>query len=141
MKPFEYFIGSGEVRSKEPNLPLAKSLVLDMQQRIKDALQLDAGRFPKMVFESFYDALRDFCDAILAIDGYKSYSHEASISYLSKEGFDIVFISELDKFRYKRNGSKYYGVKIDIEDAKAIINLYERNKAKIYKVMKDKGLI
>ena len=35
--------------------------------------------------------------------------------------FDIVFISELDQFRYKRNGSKYYGVKINAEDAKAIM--------------------
>lgn len=141
MKPFEYFIETGEVRKKEPNTPLARSLVLDMQERIKDALELDAGKFPKMVFESFYDALRDFCDVILAMEGYKSYSHEASIAYLSKKGFDIVFISELDQFRYKRNGSKYYGVKVSVEDAKAIINLYERNKAKIYNVMKDKGLV
>lgn len=140
MREFEYFIKIEEVRKKQPNLPLARSLVLDMQQRIKDASALDMDRFPKIIFESIYDALRDFCDALLSLEGYKSYSHEASIAYLSKKGFDIVFISELDNYRYKRNGSKYYGTKISTEDAKAISGFYERNKAKLYKILKEKGL-
>jgi len=140
MKEFEYFIGTKEVKKTTPNPFLAKSLVLDMQQRIKDASVLNMNAFPKIVFETVYDALRDFCDALLALDGYKSYSHEASIAYLRKEGFDIAFISEFDAKRRKRNDSKYEGVKIDIEDVAAIKEFYERNKAKINKILQERNL-
>lgn len=141
MKDFEYFIQTKEVRKMSIDKALAKSLFIDMEERIKTSLMLDIKRFPKIIFENFYDALRDFCDVLLALEGYKSYSHEASIAYLLKEGFDIAFVSELDQFRYKRNGSKYYGIKISVEDAESIKEFYNKNKAKIYNILKEKGLV
>lgn len=140
MKDFEYYLNTKDAKRCSPDKQLAISLIKDMKERIEKALKLGINEFPKIIFESFYDALRDFCDALLALDGYKSYSHEASISYLSKKGFDTAFISELDNFRYKRNGSKYYGLKITHVDAKLIINFYDKNKAKISKILDEKGL-
>lgn len=141
MKEFEYFVKIGDVRKKEPNPALARALALDMQRRIRDASALDLERFPQIVFELVYDALRDFCDALLSLKGYKSYSHEASIAYLAKEGFDIVSVSELDGYRYKRNGSKYYGAQMGVEDAGVITAFYMKNKAKMLKILKDRDLL
>lgn len=131
MKDFEFYLNENEARKVSANLDLAKSLILDMKSRIKDALTLNAGQYPKIVFENIYDALRDFCDAVLAIRGYKSYSHQASIAFLQKENFSLTEVSELENFRYKRNGSKYYGEKIYPADAEAIKEFYSRIKGKI----------
>jgi hypothetical protein len=99
MKPFEYFLETGDVKKSSVDLELAKSLVKDMQERIEKSLLLDEKTFAKLIFENVYDALRDFCDAILAANGFKSYSHQGSIAYLTKETFDVVSIEELEQFR------------------------------------------
>jgi hypothetical protein len=116
---------------------LAKSLLIDMNERIEKSMKLDIKEFAKIIFENIYDALRDFCDALLAIKGDKSYSHQASISFLRKKGFGESIINELDLFRYKRNGSKYYVKPITPEDAEEIKDFYKKNKDKFNKYIKD----
>jgi hypothetical protein len=140
MMPFEYFLEKEEVKKCSPDMELARSLIKDMQDRISKSLMLNINTFPKFVFENIYDGLRDFCDALLAAAGFKSYSHQASIAYLSKENFNIAIIEELDQLRYKRNGSKYYGRVILTEDALQIRDFYSKIKGKINKVMQNKRL-
>lgn len=140
MMPFEYFLQNKEIKKISIDINFAKSLVKDMYERIEKSLMLDSKVFAKVVFENIYDALRDFCDALLASEGYKSYSHQASISFLLKEGFDVSTIEEFDQLRYKRNGSKYYGQAISFEDAEQIKEFYSKNKNKFGKIIKDKKL-
>lgn len=141
MKPFEYFVESGEVKKASKDIRLAVSLIKDMLGRIKDMNTLNVTRLPKTVFENIYDALRDFADAILAINGFKSYSHQASFAYLEKYGFDESVLDALDKYRYKRNGSKYYGYAVSIEEAKDILDFYERIRAKTNEIIKKEKLL
>ena len=140
MKPFEFFLGTNDVRVLNRNTALAKSLINDMNERIKSSFSLTKN-FAKLIFENLYDALRDFCDALLAKDGYKSYSHEASIAYLSKYNFSFAEISKLDNFRIIRNGSKYYGRKISETEVEDIKSLYLSIKEKINKLIKENSLI
>jgi hypothetical protein len=140
MREFEYYVNKKDVKKVSQDKQLAISLVVDMEERTSDAMKLDTEAFPKIIFESVYDALRDFCDALLAVEGYKSYSHEGSISFLAKKGLDVAFMSALDNFRYKRNGSKYYAKKITPEDAKLIIEFYKSNKGRINEILKKAGL-
>jgi hypothetical protein len=128
MMPFEYFLEKEEVKKCSADTELAKSLIKDMQDRVKKSLMLDAKLFSKIIFENIYDGIRDFCDALLALAGFKSYSHQASIAYLIKEKFDVSVVEELDQLRYKRNGSKYYGKPISAEDAEQIKSFYSRIK-------------
>ena len=131
MMQFEYFLKTKEVKRCSPDLELAKSLIKDMKERIEKSLLLDSKIFAKFIFENIYDGLRDFCDALLALSGFKSYSHQASISFLSKEGFDMTLIEEFDQYRYKRNGSKYYGQIITSVDSEEIKKFYTRIKSRI----------
>ena len=140
MRDFDYYLGDKEVKKASPDKQLAISLVKDMEERASDAMKLNVSVFPKIIFENVYDALRDFCDALLTAEGYKSYSHEGSISFLAKKGFDVAFMSSLDNFRYKRNGSKYYAKKLSPEDAKSIIDFYNSNKGRISEALKKVGL-
>ena len=140
MMPFEYFLQKKDIRKIPPDKELAKSLTNDMKERIEKSLILDINNFSKFIFENIYDALRGFWDILLATKGFKSYSHQASISFLTKEDFDIPTIEELDKFRFKRNSSKYYGQIITPEDAKQIKEFYLKNKDKFNKIIKREKL-
>ncbi|MCA9487899.1 MAG: hypothetical protein KC516_02970 [Nanoarchaeota archaeon] len=139
MKPFEYYIKTKEVRKISKDIELAKSLIKDMQSRIKDSTELPK-KFKKLIFENYYDALRNFCDALLAKDGYKSYSHQASIIYLSKYNFSFIEIQKIEDFRYLRNSSKYYGKPIEDKDLREIKKTYQQLKEKINKIIKKSDL-
>lgn len=140
IEKFENYLLEEAVKKAQPNLALAKSLIKDMVSRVDDASSLDLNKFPKIVFENIYDALRDFADALLSLDGFKSYSHEATFSYLEKYGFDKSSLFIFDKFRYKRNSSKYYGQIVLIEEAREILEFYEKKRDKINALLKDKNL-
>ena len=137
METFESYIAQGIVRKVSPNEERAKKLIKDGKKRLMDIGFLNIEKLPKLVFENIYDALRNFLLAILLNEGYNTISHEAPISYLSKKGFDIYIIHKLDKFRYKRNGSKYYGEEITVEEAKDIKSFYLKIKDKLYKLINN----
>lgn len=140
MEDFESFIKKGIVKKSFPNIPRAKKLVKDGKSRLKDVELLDIEKMPKIIFENIYDAIRDFLLAFLLKEGYKTNSHEAPISYLLKKNFDIYTVEKLDRFRYKRNGSKYYGEEISIEEVKDIKEFYNQIKEKINKIIKENNL-
>ena len=62
---------------------------------------------------------------ILFLEGYKSYSHEASISYLSKLGFSISEVTSIDRLRRQRNGIKYYGEDSTKEESAVALKIAE----------------
>ena len=138
---FENYLKNGTVRKGFADIERAIKLIKDGEKRIHDIELIDINKVPKFVFENVYDAIRDFCDALLAKDGFKSYSHEASISYLKKYALDDSVVLALDRFRYKRNGSKYYGQIISEEEAKEIFEFYKKIKNKIEEILKSEKLI
>jgi len=140
MKPFESFLNGKDVKKTRVNIILAKALIQDMKTRIKENWDLDEKEKAKTIFENVYEAVRCFCDALLAVNGFKSYSHEASITYLLKKDFDIASVQKLDNFRFKRNGSRYYGRIITPEDTKEIKEFYTKIKEKINKIIKENNL-
>jgi len=137
MESFESFIERKVVRKVSPDKQRAKKLIIDGKNRLRDVQLLDIEKMPKFVFENVYDAIRDFLDAILLNEGYKSYSHEASIAYLLDKGIDVYIINKLDKFRYKRDDSRYYGEEISVEEAKSIKAFYLEFKHKINKILEE----
>jgi len=140
MEDFDSYLKQGIVKRSFPDIQRAKKLVRDGKSRLKDVELLKIEKLPKFVFENIYDAIRDFLLAFLLKEGYKTTSHEAPIAYLSKKNFDIYTIEKLDKFRYKKNGSKYYGEEISIEEAEDIKSFYNQIKDKINKLIKENNL-
>jgi len=120
MKEFAFFIQKGEVKRESPDKPLVISLAKDAVHRLEYATNQKLTESNcKYVLENAYEALRELADALLHLEGYKSYSHEASIAFLRK--FSSLTESELNQFdtlRKKRNGSKYYGEAADVLEAK-----------------------
>lgn len=136
MNDFEFYLNEGEVKKRTPDPNLAKALLRDAESRFENIVKLDTKTFHKIIFENAYDSFRELLDALLAIDGYKSYSHEASIAYLKKYGFDDSIILELDEFRFKRNSSKYYGKDVSPSDAEGIIKFYRKRSEPVISLIK-----
>lgn len=124
MYDFNFYLSEGKVKKQKVDFELAKSLINDSINRAEKVMKLDKDIFSKIIFESIYDSLRGILDALLAVNGYKSYSHEASIAFLKKFDIEDSLVNELDMFRYKRNSSKYYGRDILKQDTTEIIEFY-----------------
>lgn len=138
MKDFEFYINEGKIKKQTPDINLAKSLKKDALERINQVKQLNIDFFSKLIYENTYDALRDILDAILTINGYKSYSHEGSISFLKTTNINIEIIEALNEFRYKRNSSKYYGKSIDKYEAQEILEFFENYSELFLEILEKK---
>ncbi len=138
MNDFQHYLQRKKVHKVSPNKELAASLLKSVEDREKLTLKLDVKEYSRIVFENLYDCLRELLDALLALDGYKSYSHEAAISYLKSFNVPESIISDLDRFRAARNDSKYYGKIPSLENAEEIKKFYKDNKQMIFNLVQEK---
>ena len=139
MRELQSYLANQKVHKASPDPELARALQKNVEEREKSTLKLKSGEFPLLVFENLYDCLRELLDALLALEGYKSYSHEASIAYL--RNFPEVSeekLRQLDRYRVKRNNSKYYGKSPSTEDADEIKKFYGENKDLFKKIIRSK---
>jgi len=128
MREFNFYVVEGKIKKCSVDYSLAQSLINNVNTRENSIAELDTHKFSLLVFENYYDCLRELLDAILALGGYKSYSHEASIVYLKKFDFNESIIFDLDNFRKKRNNSRYYGKSPSQDDAKEIKDFFNKIK-------------
>ena len=138
MNDFQFYLQGKKVHKVSPDKELALSLIKSVDDREKSTLKLNLAEQHRIIFENLYDCLRELLDAILALDGYKSYSHEASISYLKLFRIQENIIQDLDRFRKARNDSKYYGKIPTQENAEEIKQFYKDNKLIIFKIVREK---
>lgn len=130
MKEFEFFLNRGDVKKQIPDKNLSEATFKECLERLELSKGLLQKAKPKYVLENAYEAMREAADSILYLDGFKSFSHEASIVYLIKRGFNEQDVMDLDRFRKIRNGIKYYGRGCDDSDADSAIKLAEKNLSK-----------
>lgn len=121
MKPFDYFLRENEVKKQPIDKNLAKSLVEQALRRLDYVYKIEINELNRdFILEDYYEVLRTLADAVLALNGYKSYSHEAPIAFLEKyKEFSPNLIENFDRLRRLRHGSRYYGERVSIFDAKS----------------------
>lgn len=136
MKEFEFFVKKGEVKSQAIDENLSDACIKESNERLELIKNFLQKAQPKYMLENAYEAMREAADSILYLDGYKSYSHEASIVYLLNKGFDMSEIIEFDRFRKIRNGIKYYGKNCDLNDAQDALKLADKIISRINKLLK-----
>lgn len=119
-----------DVRKISKDFELAKSLLKMIEEREKVVKQIDPTKFTSIVVESYYEIVKEAISALMALDGFKTLSHEILVGYLKyfyKE-FSDYEISFIDDLRKLRNNINYRGffVKYDY---------LERNKETINKII------
>lgn len=121
------------VKKQTQDLHQARALVRESRERLHMAKMIASTQKQKYVLENAYESIREFIDAIMIADGYKSYSHEASVAYLLQLGFPISDAMNVDRLRKLRNGIKYYGEDVTNEEAGASLKIAEEMIKKLAK--------
>ena len=124
----------GSVKRQMPDIKTAKATARDSRERMEMARAIAFSQKAKYLVENVYKSVHEFLDAILYLEGYKSYSHEASVAYIQGLGFSQTEIENVNRLRKLGNGIKYYGEDIAAEGADSAINTAEA----ILKKLRDK---
>lgn len=127
---FEHYVKTGKVKKKTPDPEEARALLNQAQDRLdyikgKEITEKTA----KFVFEDAYEAVREAAQALMSKEGYKPYSHEATISFVKEfhgKDFTPEEIAEFDHFRELRHDSVYRAAQVLPEDAKDCIAFAKR---------------
>ena len=136
MRTFREFLRQGLVKKRKEDESRSRNLIEGAKERkriMEKYFPLNDETAVKIV-EECYDIIRELLEAKLSREGYKSYNHEAVVSYLTILGFsknDVIF---LDRLREIRNGIKYYGKKIKLEYAKHVKDFLDKIYPKLKKI-------
>ena len=135
VRDFEFFLNKGDAKKQNPDENLSKATFRASLERLEIYKSLFKKLKSKYVLENAYEAMREAADSVLYKDGFKSYSHEASIFYLLKKGFNEQDLMEFDRFRKIRNSIKYYGGDCDESEAHEALELAEKIISQIKKFL------
>jgi hypothetical protein len=110
----------------------AKSFYLMLKERREAVKFLDPIRFTSMVVEQYYEIIKEYLTALMALDGYKSLSHEVLVAFLKKfyKEFSEQEILFIDGMRKLRNRINYDGFKVKPQ-------YWEMNKDAILKIIEN----
>jgi len=120
-----------KVKKVKENPEQAKSLLQLATRRLESIEKRRKDEFPQLLLESYYEAIKELMSALLAIHGYKSYSHECLISFIEEfcpKTLDDFQIHFLDNMRKLRSDIQYRGR--DIAD-----DYLKRNNSTIEKII------
>ena len=135
---FENSLVNGKAKKVMPNKIRASSIFKSSIQAIETAkiIQLNENTL-KSIFRELYEGLREYCEAIGYLRGYKFLDHE-SIGYFLRDVIKEQSASKkFDRYRKLRNGINYYGEDIDIETVKEAIIEIPRLVKELEKFSKD----
>ena len=125
MKEFKYYLEKKAVKKQTPDANTARATATAGIERMKFAKILLKNHKPKFVLENSYESIREYLDAILYLKGYKSYSHEATISYILEIGLSLSEANQIDILRKQMHGIKYYGEQTTKKEASQAIKTAE----------------
>ena len=139
MRTFEEFLKQGLIKKKTKDESRARDLIKGAEERKKvmeKYLPLNQETAVKIV-EECYDVIREFLEAKLSKEGYKSYNHEAVVSYLIKLDFSRDEVIFVDRLREIRHGTKYYGKHVELEYAKKVKEFLNEIYPKLKKIVSE----
>lgn len=102
-----------EVRKVAKDQETAQSLLKMMEVRSGSIKKLNPGEETSIIVDGYYEIIKEAITAVMAIDGYKTASHEALVIYLNKfykefDEYELNFIDELRKLRNKINYKGFF---------------------------------
>ena len=101
-----------EVSVVSPNEEIARSLLQMCRARLEIAKGMPR-KYPALIAEVYYEIMKEQITALLALHGFKSYSHKCLVSFLGEFYADEISSAELaliDRLRIIRNDVGYRGV-------------------------------
>ena len=94
-----------KVKKVKENPEQANALLQLAKRRLESIKKRRKDEFPQLLIESYYEAIKELICALLAIHGYKSYSHECLVLFMEEyypialDDFQIHFLDSMRKLR------------------------------------------
>ena len=120
-----------KIKKIKENPEQAKALLQLAKRRLESIKKRRKDEYPQLLIESYYEAIKELISSLLAIHGYKSYSHECLVSFLKEyypDFLDDFQLHFLDSMRKLRSDIQYRGR--DVAD-----DYLERNSSTIKKII------
>lgn len=118
MLSWNEYVKQGIVRKTISNKGRIKALIAMADIRLKTISKITMdGQNASVIFTNYYDSVREVCEAIASLKGYKIYLHEAIGLFLREILKENALFVKFDKYRIMRNGVNYYGAPIPFEEA------------------------
>jgi len=100
-----------EIRRVRSDKGMARAIQKMITVRLKALRSIDRQEYASLVAEDYYEVIKEAITALMAIDGYKTLSHEVLIAYLKEfyPNFSNAEIVLMDQLRVLRNRIAYKG--------------------------------
>jgi|SRR3989338_4538382 len=123
MRSWNDYVKDGTIRKTMPNKGRIKTLINMANVRIDviSKIKIDEQN-ASVIFTNYYDSLREICEAVALLNGYKIYFHEATGLFLKEILNEESFFARFDKYRTMRNGVHYYGTPVPFAESVQCIN-------------------
>ena len=125
-KTYKLCISAGNIREKEVDIELIKSLKIVAEKGI-EFISKKSKDIPKdsedwtFVFRDYYEALRGLIEAYLLFDGMEADNHQCKNAYICFKHPELELDWEfLETIRLKRNAINYRGQLLKYDDWKAL---------------------
>lgn len=116
---FGSLIKEGFVKKVPIDIMRAKSLIKSSQQALSTAKIIPFREETlKTVFRELYESLREYCEALGYVKGYKFLNHESITDFLHEILNEKEISLKFDRYRKLRNGINYYGNTIEMQTIK-----------------------
>ena len=120
---FEFSLNSGKAKKVMPNKIRASSLFKSSIQAVETAKEIPLTvKASKTILRELYEGMREYCEAIGYLNGYKFLDHESIGFFLRDILKEQSLFKRFDRYRKLRNGINYYGNDIDIETVKEAVS-------------------
>lgn len=106
---FEFYVNNAMVKKTTPNRESAAALMNRAYSRLEYVRsQKVTKETAAFIFEDIYEVLREGSQALMELNGFKPYSHEAQVAFLrDKYKVREDLVSTFDRLRILRNKSVY----------------------------------
>ena len=112
-KTFEQGLNERNVKKIPINSIRTKSLIKSAKEAIETAkeIPLEESKL-KSILRELYEGLREYCEAIGYLKGYKFLNHEIITNFIREILKEEAIAKKFDRYRKLRNGINYYGESI-----------------------------
>ena len=113
-------LDENKARGASPDTALARAMV-EMSGLRLDFLKSQKidEKNASIIMSEYYEAMREVCEALISMKGYKVYSHECITFFLREVVGEDRIADIFDRYRKIRNKINYYGKKVGAAETMA----------------------
>ncbi len=129
MKPLKFYIESGLLRQGSKDPGESKAMIERASKRLEYVKsQSITEENASFLFEDIYEIMRECVHGLMAANGYKPYSHEATVAFLDehyKPYFGEKLVEAFNRYRIIRNNIMYRANFVSKDEALKALDVAE----------------